>query len=432
MAVRYLWSGAGSSTSPYTGGWDQAATTYAAVAAVWASGDEIYMAKDHQETAAGLTLTGATGDLATTRVQIWSMERTGSTYDPQTSSYNFQSTGAGNPLTLSDYWDAHGIYFESAADEITINTSSRLKDCTFKMTSAGSGDEFYLGLSAMVQSCTFITGTSNQNATFDMAQHAWMLDSVWETGGSDQFGVGSLSRGAAIIGGKFTTEDSGGANDFSSFAGGLYHIESDFFSQVKGSHGGSSQAVFGQPVENAFVCDAAGASYGRPWMTQTSSVGGFVQPVTALSRDGGWVDSETGTSLSWKMTADTSSVRIYGAALPSPWITGRLDGPGSYTFTVYGLHTFTTPNINEIVMHVFYLGTANSQRWHLASTEGDPDATTALTSDTSTWTGYTSETKFKLSKTVTVNHPGEWMVMFWLKKYEASKFVWICPKVEIT
>lgn len=117
----------------------------------------------------------------------------------------------------------------------------------------------------------------------------------------------------------------------------------------------------------------------------------------------------------------------------SPLVSSRLDTTGSKTFTAYGLHDYTSaPDINEVIMNVFYLGTSNSQRWHLASTEGDPDATTSLTSDTSTWTGRTTETRFKLSKTVTVNNVGEWGVCFWLRKYSAGEFVWICPKVEIT
>jgi hypothetical protein len=109
--IIYLWDG-GSNTSPYDT-WAKAATTYATAAADWSTSDEvIYMAQDHQETAAGLTLTGATGDAASDRVRIWSMERTGTTYAPQTSTYNFQSTGAGNTLLISDKWDAHGIYLE--------------------------------------------------------------------------------------------------------------------------------------------------------------------------------------------------------------------------------------------------------------------------------------------------------------------------------
>jgi hypothetical protein len=132
------------------------------------------------------------------------------------------------------------------------------------------------------------------------------------------------------------------------------------------------------------------------------------------------------------MDVTTSTARIHGNWLYSPPITSRVDTTGSKTFTAYGVHDMTTPTINEVLMFVFYQGTANSTRWHLASTQGDPDATTGLTSDTANWTGASGKTKFKLAKTVTVNTAGEWMVQFLVKKYEAGKAVWIDPLVEIT
>src|SRR5574337_486217 len=51
MTVRYLYSGAGASSSPYTAAdWNQAATAMSQIDGVDAAGDTIYVASDHSET----------------------------------------------------------------------------------------------------------------------------------------------------------------------------------------------------------------------------------------------------------------------------------------------------------------------------------------------------------------------------------------------
>lgn len=426
MAIRYLWDSSSTPTSPYTGGWDNAAQTYAAVAAVWSVGDVIYMAKDHQETGAPLTLSGASGDSGNQRVRIFSMERTGTTYDPQTSSYNFQSTGSGNDLAIQDYVDFYGVYFETENGDQTNYGTSRYRDCTFSITGATTSRKFFdSSYYCYVDSCTFNGGAGSADVNLNANSNGNRFIDCTYTG---KMARNTFGPATSVVGGKFdpTTPPSLG---FAIITGDVLHTEysgADDYPQIVSV---PTTQPFTQSV--AFATDAAGASYGRGYHTQSAGEG-YCTPTTAMYRDGGWVDSPSSTALSWKMTMGALGGKAR-CNLFSPLVSSRLDTTGSKTFTAYGLHDYTSaPDINEVIMNVFYLGTSNSQRWHLASTEGDPDATTSLTSDTSTWTGRTTETRFKLSKTVTVNNVGEWGVCFWLRKYSAGEFVWICPKVEIT
>ena len=428
--IIYLWDG-GNNTDGSS--WTNAYTTYAAAAADWSTSDEIiYMAQDHQETGAPLTLSGATGDSATDRVRIYSMERTGTTYAPQTSNYNFQSTGAGGALLTSDCIDAHGVYFETADGNIDFTNGSSLTDCTLSVTAPTSAFRNLINNDQAIhcQSCTFNVGGSNNYGRIADGSGCLFLDCLF-TGRI--YGTNPMPDAYASvwIGGKLdVTSNPSSLAEEPSENGMFAHLEWSGFSSDDDVIAGNVN----YPNRSGFIsgADAAGVGEGQDFLIRGGGYAGSVSTVTGIYRDDGWVDTPSGNNLSWKIAPDSATCTHEGAWLKSPRIMSRLDSTGSKTFTAYGVHDYASININDIAMHVLYQGTANSTRWHLASTQGDPEATTALTSDTSDWTGASGKTKFKLAKTVTVNTTGEWMVYFVAKHYESGKAIWICPKVEIT
>jgi hypothetical protein len=436
MATVYLWSGAGgagdgtSFTDAYTS-WSAMVTGEGAGSM---DNDIIYMAKDHQESGASFSLAD-TGSGFTTRPRVYSMNRTGPVYDPQTTSYNFKATSGDITWAATDYVDWYGVYFEATDGLLSLGTVyTMFQDCTFHISAATSA-KYVTNLDSIhAISCTFKDSSNAYHVSYYLDSGSTfevLVDSVYEsleTSTTSNTGLLRVHPRGQVLGGKVTTSNSN-ASAFTN-AGRVCHVETDVpFSSLIDSGGG-----FDLHAE-LYAVDNSGASYGRDWMT---GIGheflGDVQPTTALYRSGGWVDTPSNTPLSWKCSPRGSVVDVNYRWLRTAPISGRLDTTGSKTFTAYCLHTYTNLYTSDFGFWLFYQGTANSVRWHYVSTlEDDPEsATTALTADTSTWTGRTTETRFKLSKTVTINTPGEWMMLFVARSYESGKFIWICPKVEIT
>ena len=417
MSIIYLWDG-GSNTSPYDD-WTKAATTYATAAGYWTAGtDVIYMAQDHLEVATSQLLNEASGDSETVRMPIYSMERSGTTYAPQTAIANFRASAT--TLTIADYLSAYGVYFGTSDDNITLSTpvGGYYKDCKFHISLGDGPKIIYIGSDKIFDSCTF----SGSNYVISSGDNNLYLNCTFLLGGSATRQI-LLGPGNVVIGGQL-----GALDTAIQYGGRLIHTS---VGQTAGLRWSTQIARWDHA--DWFACDKVGASEGRDWWTQRETVGGLCFPTTAVYRNAGWQDSPSETNLAWKMSCDSSSNTLYGLWCFSPPISSRIEETGTITFTAYGVHDSYTvaPTVDEVVMNVFYLGTADSTQWSLASTE-DPTSTASLTSDTSDWTGASGKTKFKLSKTVTMNNTGEWMVQFLVKKYEAATFTWIDPKVEIT
>jgi len=351
------------------------------------------------------------------------MERTGTTYAPQTTNYNFRATST--EITFSDYPDFHGVYLETADDELNAGAGfgNCFRDCTFSVLNASESDaQIRCGAGSRYESCTFKgTGT---NA--GIVANVCVFEGCEWVGGSNTTQLVDGNENY-IVGGKFSPSVS--PTTLFSYRPKITHMESDEISPGTSLiETSSSYPTFRNTM---FASDDVGVSAGRDWMTQSSTPAGVCFPTTAVYRNSGWQDAPSETNLSWKLATASSSTGVNGYWLLSPPITSRIEETGSTTFTAYGVHdSYTTaPKANEIIMRVFYLGTADSTRWHLASTQ-DPTGA-SLTSDTSDWTGASGKTKFKLAETVTVNNTGEYMVDFVMKKYEAGNAIWIDPLVEI-
>ena len=418
MAIVYLWDG-GTNTSPYDT-WTKAATTYATAAGyMTVASDVIYMAQDHQEFSSSFSMNAASGDSFDVRVRIYSMERTGTTYAPQVTVYNFRASAT--TITCTNYLDAHGVYFQTADDNITFQSASYFRDCRFDIVNGSAAITF--PQYSVLEKC-LATGS---NANSSALGYVDFYDCRIAHTGSSSRNLASITGPNRLIGGSFGTIPT---NALFSKGMTLAHVT---HGESLGTRVGYDPADYGNYGIAAFASDQAGASAGRAWRTEFESNAGHCFPTTAIYRDAGWEDAPSETNLAWKMSATNADCRTNGKFLYSPPITSRIEDTGSTTFTAYGVEDFTTgPYQTEFVMHLFYLGTSDSQEWTLATSQGDPEATAALTSDTATWTGASGKTKFKIAQTVTINTPGEWMVQFLLKKYESGKAVWIDPKIEIT
>jgi len=133
------------------------------------------------------------------------------------------------------------------------------------------------------------------------------------------------------------------------------------------------------------------------------------------------------------------SADVYNTGKPITWI-GQPSKEliflsvtaGSHTITVYGAHKIwaTAPTANDLWMEGSYYSSATLATIAQFSTRDDayiPNSPAALTSDTSTWTGDTGMTIFKLAVTITVGQACLVPIRIYLSKFQAGAYVYIDP-----
>lgn len=110
--------------------------------------------------------------------------------------------------------------------------------------------------------------------------------------------------------------------------------------------------------------------------------------------------------------------------------------PGSAsTVTVYGAYKGyggTPPDASDIWLALDYFDQASGARRAFASSRDDTMIPAALTSDSSSWTGDTGLTSFKLELTFTPGQSGMVPVRVYTKKRTASAYFYIDPKPIVT
>lgn len=165
---------------------------------------------------------------------------------------------------------------------------------------------------------------------------------------------------------------------------------------------------------------------------------GNVISTTVTYRDSGYQDKLTNTQISHKMTP--ASIVGNVKDLDGNHIIGHVTETGSKTITLEIAHNYTTAlKDNEMYFDICSVDTTGEV---LAAPDTTYPVTTAphkdwnatgstLTTSTESWTGASGYTLQKISKTITFNRAGPFIIIPRLGKYEAAKVVHYDAQVSI-
>jgi hypothetical protein len=158
--------------------------------------------------------------------------------------------------------------------------------------------------------------------------------------------------------------------------------------------------------------------------------GGNLVTETTIVRTSPAGASDGTTPVSWKIVTDANARwQIPFESLP---ITVWSDTTGAKTVSIYGYwDNASVPNNDDIWIEAEYLGSAGSPVSSFASS-GKASflaANAAIPSDTSTWGGGDTTTRFKMSASLTTAMKGPITVT--VKAASASKTFYIDPKIEV-
>jgi len=415
----------------------------------WTDGDEIWVAHDHTEGTASVTLT-ATNDSIANRIPIYRVNSGTDVYSPTTGSdtkqYDLSTSGA--DLVLSFDGSIHGMYL-SAEDTMTLSgtaTSISFKDCKFAITQAALN--FTLGSansdgSNMLTNCTFhhthtsggytyLYGNIEFNACvfIGYANGNGLLGNAHSGRGSN-----GVFRGCDFSGlSSSTTLRIVDSSSFSDNANCQWHFIACKFkaAQVIQNDGfqNDHQCIY---LHN---CDLGG---GDTFETARYGFRGDVQTDTTVYFGGtdAYVDADGDTPMSHQMIP-ASNVDI-ASPLTSLDMFARVDTTGSKTFTVECVEEFTAAlTKRECWLEVFYLGTAAGADtlWHMDDDReivASSYTTFTDTEDSANWTGEPgTNNTIQVTASGTIGQTGVFMCRLHLAKYESAKTFYYNPVVTVT
>jgi hypothetical protein len=442
VAHKYVYSGAGGAATGAD--WANAYLTVkaAAEAAGTAAGDSIWVAHDHAETGAvALNITpkntkAAPGTIACVDrggsvPPVAADLRTTATVTTTGASFINLAGGADGPT----FW--HGITFSAGtgvvASQIFINTGSTVnnfKSCNFKKLGTGTAtNAIALGGKNVLDNCTVQFGIVGDSITLAAgtavgSRLEWINSPNALAGAIIPNTLFSPGYGAeALIHGV----------DLSAYTGTLVGVLTSTnardikFINCKLNAGvtvsAAQTAVSGGRV-TLINCDSGAANY----RNEHYRFGGNQFTETTIVRTGGASDGTT--PISWKIVTDGNARwQIPFESLP---ITVWSDTTGAKTVSIYGYwDNASVPNNDDIWLEAEYLGSAGSPVSSIASS-GKASflaANAAIPSDTSTWGGGDTTTRFKMSASLTTAMKGPITVV--VKAASASKTFYIDPKIEV-
>ena len=424
LRVYHAAAGANNGTS-----WADAYTDIQSAWTAWASGDVIWVASDHAQTQASAETFAASAASNNDPCVWYSVDRSNDTYLPAVSP-QVAVTGSAVGITFSDYVRLYGIFFqiENGAYADTGTGSNLYVDCNFKWTALSTTRTMTVGTGTSALNCTINNTTAGQGLSLVLAN-----TTIWE-------GCIFMGRGSTTL---FSLADAG-ANATT----GILFIGCDFSgitsSTVFNAAGGSLRLINCQMssltptapnvmtgLVRIYASAVDGGSTAKNYIAEHLFLNGTVTQDTAIYRDVGWTDEDGSTQLSHKMTP-ASSIRGSHTPIFGPDLRAYVDSTGSVTFTVYCVHDFTAaPTLDEAWFDVLYLGTADSVGATIGSSR-TPLSATAITTGSEAWTGASGKTKGELSKTVTINKTGTYLLRVYLGKYESGKALWYDPLVEVS
>lgn len=443
MASYYVYSGATGSGNGSS--WANAFTSLVTAFATEVAGDTLYVAHDHAESAAGITLTSSGAVSNPTKVTC--VNRAGSV--PPVSADRRAtaaiSTTVDNNLSIggSTYYD--GIIFTAGAGSTSFaqlivgaanNTSLRFDNCSLRLgiNAAGSQIMFAGGSNSLGGNYFELNNTT---MSFANAGHQVQMAGIvtWRNTASALLGTipATLFLAQGQRGGSFTCE----GVDFSAAGSGKTLIEVNSnpqgfvwrFLDCKLNASVTKEAVASFVSQGANFIDfvrsgAAGVNY----TVHRARYAGSLDEETTIVRTGGASDGTT--PIAWKITTSANSSYLFPFECPPIAIWNDTTGSAK-TATVEGIWGGgAVPNDDDIWLDVEYLGSSSSPQGSFVN-DGKADLLTTAagqTSSSETWGG--STTKFKLAVTFTPQQKG--FVYARVKCAKPSSTLYIDPMVTLT
>ncbi len=409
--------------------WTDAKTTLSALIASLVAGDTIYIASAHTEGATGLLNLTFPGTITNPNILI-------SAQRGQTSPHVYESmaTGGGkvnttvNSFLLEGGTRVYGVTFECNTISAVIRHNSNMSvchDCVFTTTSQNAtvlstNNNFMRGI---FHNCTFTTaenagtayqvsGVNNQlefyGCTFNAASLGAAADDVLLLNAMDQQVIceacdfsNSGSGKDFVVNGVGSSLILRGCKMPSSWTANLGTDDFSKLLLLEGSDGG------------------ANPSAASPGLRHQGNLSGIITHETTEVRTGGANDGDT--DYSWKY-APSASVGYHVPLFNRIPLTVWHDATGSKTLTVFVSSSDSALTDKDVWMDVESPaeGTA-SYKMKRSTTRGNPFSTTALTSDSSTWTTG-GNTKYKMTATLNPVEPGPVIVRVNVAK-DADVFV---------
>lgn len=435
MASYYVHSGAaGAGTGA---DWANAYTTLVTALVGKVAGDIFYIAHDHAESAASITLTSPGTSAAP--CFFYCVNRAGSVPPVAadlTTGATFSTTSNGN-LTTAGNGYFHGLSFtagnSSGSPILTLNnTAARTqvyKNCAIALGSTGAGAIHHGNNSTSgaawteMDNCTYsfanIGSTLNTNGTFIWKNTASALLGTIPTTLFGESGV----VGTKILRGVDLSAAGSGKNLFTAAAGKAHHALIDCKLDASVTVFGGTPLGMASNRVDVIRSGATGINYGF----ERYSYAGTQTIELTIVRTGG--ASNGTTAFAWKIitTADAEFMAPFECPPIAIWndVTGS-----SVTATVEGIWGGASPpNDDEIWVEVQYLGSVTSP---LASFVSDAkavlDTAAAQTASSETWGG--STTDFKLGVSFTPQQKG-WIYAV-VKCAKVSSTFYIDPKVTLS
>lgn len=464
MAIIYLDSAATGLADGTS--WTDAYTSMQTAFDNWSSGDVIWMEKDHRETFSAtqnfsLPMASEEND----PVKVYRVDSTDDSYAPTVDgdTANIEITTGSGTLRLT-YSNADtgvvykGISFKSNTGQLHLNSVSRCvavyEDCGFE--TSGTSAYLYSSVDGYVK----VTGGHIRFAGGMVYPYksVWTLDYVEFLGTAQTtYGLFYPTTGSpshVILNGcdfsGITNWASADLVDSDSTTHAFNYQFNHCIIPAAATRLSNLSGMLSRSTVEFNNCDDDGVSAGKTYHTERYEQGGYVTDDTAVYLTAGFQHVEGNTNLSYKITTNSNCKE--GLPIRCIPIVSRIKTTGSKTFDLEFLSEIagggSAPsdiNDQELWFELYYLGTADSTRWSLVSTRSatagqmidDPDVANATnltdTTNTANWTGEQANAKtYKLSKTVTINKEGHYMIVPYIASHEANRSVYYDGKVTVT
>jgi hypothetical protein len=443
MASYYVYSGAGGSNNGTN--WANAYTTLAAAFSGKLAGDVFYVAHDHSESAAGVTLTSAGTNSNPSKVIC--VDRSGSVPPvsaDRRATAQITATGANNlQISGSTHYDGIILVAGSGASSTgfmilsaTNNIALRFDNCSLQLGIAAAGSVIaFAGASNAFGGCYFELNNTTLSFAHVGGEVVMAGTLKWRNTPSALLGSVPTFLFTAAVQRGGSVECSG--VDFSAAGSGKTLVDlgvntqgfSWRFIDCKLNASVTKDTTITNPAHGANTVDfLRSGSAGVNYTVYRSLYSGTLSEETTIVRTGGASDGTT--TIAWKIV--TSAFSTYSLLFECPPIAIWNDVVGSsVTATVEGIWGGgAVPNDDDIWLDVEYLGSSSSPSGSFVN-DGKADLLTTAagqTSSTATWGG--STTKFKLAVSFTPQQKG-WIYVR-VKCAKASSTFYIDPLVTLT
>lgn len=377
MAIWHVWSGSGAEAANYTN-WGTAAHSILTVDGLVSAGDTIYVAHDHSESNAGVTLTLVGGTLAAP-IKVICGTRTGTDTETGISALATTAhiTSTSSTSTINGAVPAYyyGIEFEGsysgAALTMNVNSSSSSPNVMF--------EQCKFILSSTISTSSLRCG---HESSADRQSITTFKDCQWRFGNAGQYfapqGIVEIRGGSAYAGGTSPTSlfapGAGGRGglvtvtgfDFSGFSSSMDLVKTGnagvtwraIFRNCKMHASWSGTLLSTTPTTGSGYAELSNYGLGDTnYKFLTEGVYGTCSDEATIYRTAGAQDEATPYSI---RMATTANVAWPGHCLRSPPIIKRVSSATgiSKTLTVHIAHDGTIVTDQECWLEIEYLGTA--------------------------------------------------------------------------